>query len=156
MSPASPTILFRSDLFAIDPREDQETNPFCYGRSVAEWIHKQFSTLGYRPEPVIPEDWGWCVMLKRNPYMLWVGCGNDRSEFYRSVSPEQKSSFAPDGRDVVWSCLVGTDVPVWTSFFWRQLFGRASTREQVDIVTEQLRAVLLNEPRIHVCSAPAA
>jgi hypothetical protein len=156
MSPESPTILFRSDLFQIDPREDEETNPFCYGRSLAEWVRTKFIELGYAPEPVIAEDWGWCVMLAREPFMLWVGCGNDRSTFYDKVTPEEKASFVPDGREITWSCLVGTDVPIWTSFFWKSLVGRANTHEQVGAVTDQLRTILRKEPRIHVTSEPAA
>jgi len=156
MTPESPTILFRSDLFHIDPREDEETNPFFYGRSLAEWVRTKFIELGYAPEPVIAEDWGWCVMLAREPFMLWVGCGNDRSAFYSRVTPEEKESFVPDGREITWSCLVGTDVPIWTSFFWKRLLGRASVQEQVDAVTDQLRTILRREPRIDVTSEPAA
>jgi len=156
MTPESPTILFRSDLFKIDPREDEETNPFCYGRSLAEWVRTKFIELGYVPEPVIAEDWGWCVMLTREPFMLWVGCGNDRSAFYSKVTPEEKESFVPDGREITWSCLVGTDIPIWTSFFWKRLLGRSTTQEQVDVVTDQLRTILRKEPRINVTSEPAA
>ncbi|MDZ7919291.1 hypothetical protein [Rhodoferax sp.] len=150
MPPESSTILFRSDLFQVDPREDEETNPFCYGRSLAEWVSSKFQEMGYEPEPVIAEDWGWCVMLRREPFMLWVGCGNDRSEFYSKVTPEENASFVPDGRAIEWSCFVGTDAPIWTPFFWKKLFGRASTVEQVRVVTDQLRAILAKEPRIRV------
>lgn len=151
MTPDQPSFRFRSDLFTIDPKEDEETNPFCYGRSMAEWICARFEELGYRPEPVIPEDWGWCVMLRREPFMLWLGCGNDRATFYDKVAPEQKESFAPDGRDIVWSCIVGTDVPVWTAFFWKRLVGRASTDSAVAEVARQLQNLLNNEPGIQVC-----
>ncbi len=150
MTPEPPTFSFRSDLFEIDPREDDETNPFCYGKTLAEWIRGKFEQLGYEPEPVIAEDWGWCVMLKREPFMLWVGCGNDRSEFYSKVTPEQKSSFAPNGKQVIWSCFVGVDAPIWTSFFWKTIIGQASTREEVDVVTNQLQRILSNEPRIQI------
>jgi hypothetical protein len=156
MSPEYPTILFRSDLFSVDPREDEETNPFCYGRSLAEWVRTKFKELGYEAEPIIAEDWGWCVMLNREPFMLWIGCGNDRSEFYSKFTPEQKASFAPDGREVMWSCLVGTDVPIWTAFFWKRLLGRGTTEEQVSVVTDQLRTILFEEPRIHVSSEKSA
>ena len=156
MTPESPTFSFRSDLFQIDPREDEQTNPFCYGKSLAEWVRAKFETLGYKPESVIAEDWGWCVMLKREPFMLWVGCGNDRSQFYGTVTPEQKDSFAPDGREVLWSCLVGTDAPIWTAFFWKKLFGQASTQEQVAFVTRQLQGILANEPRIQLAAERAA
>ena len=150
MTPENSPVMFRSDLFLIDPSEDEETNPFCYGKSLAEWIRTKFEELGYEPEPIIPEDWGWCVMLKREPFMLWIGCGNDRSEFYAKVIPERKASFEPNGKEVMWSCLVGTDAPIWTLFFWKRLFGQASTHEQVKVVMRQLQGILRNEPRIHV------
>jgi hypothetical protein len=156
MISASPTFTFRSDLFLIDPKEDEETNPFCYGKSLAEWIRSKFEELGYKPEPVIPEDWGWCVVLKREPYLLWIGCGNDRSEFYDKVTPEQKSSFVPDGREITWSCLVGTDAPIWTGFFWKKLIGLTNISEQVGVVTRELESVLANEPRIQVVANEAA
>ena len=147
-----PSFLLRSDLFQVDPREDEETNPFCYGRSLAEWVRIKFQGLGYEPEPVIAEDWGWCVMLKRQPFLLWIGCGNDRSVFYSKVSPEEKADFVPDGSDIEWTCLVGSDTPIWTSFFWKQLLGKVGTDQQVRTVTDQLREILSREPRIHVSS----
>jgi hypothetical protein len=156
MTPQAQRLLFRSDLFLIDPKEDEETNPFCYGKSLAEWLYVKFAELGYKPERVIAEDWGWCLMLRRKPFMLWVACGNDRSEFYSKVTPEQKESFAPDGREILWCCFVGSDAPIWTSFFWKKLFGRASTYEQVGVATGQLRRILSNEPRIQAASEPAA
>jgi hypothetical protein len=156
MTPQSQRFFFRSDLFLIDPKEDEETNPFCYGKSLAEWLRIKFSELGYQPEQVIAEDWGWCLMLKREPFMLWVGCGNDRSEFYDKVTPEQKGSFVPDGREILWCCFVGSDTPIWTSFFWKKLIGQASTHEQVSIATNQLQSILSNEARIQVAAEPAA
>ena len=155
MTPESTAYSFRSDLFSIDPQEDEETNPFCYGKALAEWVRAKFEELGYKPEAVIAEDWGWCVMLERQPFMLWVGCGCDRSEFYEAVSPEQKGAFGPDEREVTWSCVVGADAPVWTAFFWKRLFSGASTRARVDIVDEQLKNVLANEPRIQLVAETA-
>ncbi|WP_431265887.1 hypothetical protein ACQ859_11490 [Roseateles chitinivorans] len=148
MGTRSTIFRFRSDLFEIDPQEDEETNPFCYGRSLAKWIRARFVELGYRVEPIIAEDWGWCVMLSRDPFMLWIGCGNDRSVFYDDARHEGTNSVAPDGRDVDWTCYVGTDVPAWTSFFWRRLLSRESLDQQVVLVSNQLRTVLTAETRI--------
>lgn len=148
MLPESQTFRFHSDLFEVDPLEDQETNAFCYGRSLALWIRGRFVELGYEVEPIIPEDWGWCVMLRRDPFMLWIGCGCDRSAFYDKVTPEAKCSYAPAAEDVRWSCLVGTDAPIWTSFFWKRLLRLAGTEEQVRVAGDQLRELLLHEPRI--------
>ena len=148
MTPESPIFQFRSDLFAVDPREDEETNPFCYGRSLAEWVRGKFTELGYQPESIVPEDWGWCVVLRRSPFMLWVGCGNVTSELLNTVTPEQKESFVPDGSELTWSCLVGSDVPIWTTFFWQRLLGRAQMHEQVSVVSQQLEKILRDESRI--------
>src|SRR6187401_1119321 len=45
---------FRSAKFPIDPKEDEETNPFCYGRSVAEWVRAKLASTGHKPEDVLP------------------------------------------------------------------------------------------------------
>lgn len=145
---------FRSDLFPVDPREDEETNPFCYGKELAAWLSDKFRAAGYTPEPVIPEDWGWCVMIERKPFMLWVGCGNDPSEFYESVKPEDRPNFVPQADQLTWTCFVGTDVPIWTPFFWRRLLGKASTGESVVRVATQLENVLKSERRILLAKLP--
>jgi hypothetical protein len=155
MGPVSTTFQFRSDLFEIDPKEDEETNPFCYGKALAEWVRAEFERRGYQPEPIVPEDWGWCVVLKRKPFLLWVACGNDRSEFYERVTPEEKHSFAPDGSEITWSCFAGSDAPIWTAFFWKSLIGLATTDEETTVVTRHLQEILTNEPRIHIDSDDA-
>jgi hypothetical protein len=33
---------------------------------------------GWSVEGVIPEDFGYCVMVLRKPFTLWIGCGNRR------------------------------------------------------------------------------
>ncbi|WP_188151479.1 hypothetical protein [Teredinibacter waterburyi] len=51
-------IFIKTDLFAIEPKEDEETNPFVYGKQFSEWLRSRFIGLGYEVEEVIPEDWG--------------------------------------------------------------------------------------------------
>jgi len=142
---ALPQFWFRSELFKIDAAEDEETNPFCYGKELAHWIRQRFIELGYTVEEVIPEDWGWCVMLQRDPFMLWIGCGCVHHHLYAQIAPEQKANFKPDGADFTWCCVVGTDAPVWTSFFWKRLFGRATEEHAVRHVAQQLERILLPE-----------
>jgi len=144
----------RSDMFKIDPKEDEETNPFCYGKELAQWIRTRFAALGYTPEEVFPEDWGWCVMLEREPFMLWIGCGNNRSHLLSSITPDQKESYVPIGSELTWTCLVGADALIWTSFYWKQLFGRASTKEAVDRVSGELEQVLRSEPAVQLVEEP--
>jgi hypothetical protein len=150
----TPQFWFRSDLFAVDPAEDEETNPFCYGKQLALWVAEKFRTIGYSPEEVFGEDWGWCVMLERKPFMLWVGCTNIRSDLYERITPEQKPGFAPEGDKLTWTCVVGTDVPIWTAYFWKRVIGRASVTSSVVRVAGQLEAFLKDEARIRLTNEP--
>ena len=126
---------FRSDQFAIDPREDEETNPGCYGRELGEWLRANLAPDG---EPLIAEDWGWCVMLQREPFSLWVGCAN----------VTDVRSGPPPTQPVAWSCIVGADVLLWTSYFWRRLARRVSPEGALRDATDRLEALLRSNPRI--------
>lgn len=148
----SKTFYFRSALFQISKNEDEETNPFCYGKSLAKWLHQEFSQIGYQPEPIIAEDWGWCLMLKREPFMLWIACGNDRAVFYETVTTEQKADLIPQAEEMLWHCTVVDEVPFWKMFFWKKLFGIVSTDEAAALVRTQLHQILTNESRIHFVS----
>ena len=66
----------KTDFFKIEPDEDNETNPGIYGRAFSSWVAASLRTKGVAVEGVIPEDFGWCVMLQRKPSRVWVACGN--------------------------------------------------------------------------------
>lgn len=51
------------DLFQIELGEEDETNPGHFGRAFAHWLAEPFKLQGDRVQAVLPEDWGWCVML---------------------------------------------------------------------------------------------
>ena len=139
-------LYFRSDLFVVEPDEVRETNPGCYGKSLAEWVKDRFAALGYAPEPIIPEDWGWIVMLRRRPFYLWIGC--------RNVWDEELGPSEGGESPQTWSCIVGADVPFWTKFFWKRLVTAASTESEVELVAEQLKTVLENEHGIVLVPEP--
>ena len=98
---------FKSALFEIEPNEDEETNPGCYGKLLAFWLSEEFAKLGYETE-VIPEDWGWCVMCVYDEYLLWLGCGamqlDELLENYEEGKPLK-------GSDVVWHVFPQIEVP---------------------------------------------
>src|SRR5688572_21757160 len=91
---------FRSTLFSVEPGEDENTNPRCYGKQPAHWLRTQLEKCGYSVVEAIPEDWGWCVMCQRDPFLLWVGCRN-RSD-YDTAKPEDPP---PRQEDLLWHCL---------------------------------------------------
>jgi hypothetical protein len=138
---------FRSDLFRLDPKEDEQTNSQCYGRELAAWIKTRFTELGYVPEDVIAEDWGWCVMLDRSAGLLWIGCGNVQSDL-RETSKEELAAFIPVGAARTWTVFVGTGKPIWSLRFAKRREEIRKLKEQTGKAASDLKAVLRAERRI--------
>lgn len=123
---------FRSPLFEVEPGEDAETNPLCYGRALANWLAAALREEGVEVESVIPEDWGWCVIVKRTPFLLWVGCGNVQEH------EEQLSNDAlPQRQDVVWTCMVVAEVPLL-----KRLFRAPDTGAEVDEIYWRIKRIV--------------
>ena len=154
MRKEGPQFWFRSDLFQIEPAEDQETNPLRYGKQLAAWIASRFRSAGYPSAEVVPEDWGWCVMLQTSPFLLWVGCGNCDPDFDGRERAAKQSNHTTNSEAITWSCFVGTDVLVWTTFYWRRLVGRADTAGDVARIAQALESFLRNESRIQMAGEP--
>ncbi len=139
-----PQFWFRSPLFEIELGEDAETNPLCYGRALANWLVASLHDEGIKVDDVFPEDWGWCVMVKRSPYLLWVGCGSVHDDAKQPVDGS-----LPTGEEVVWTCIVVAEVPLL-----KRLFRAPNTEAEVDelylrikrIVTAARGTTLVNEP----------
>ena len=135
---------FKSDLFEIEPGEDEETNPLCYGRQLANWLRIKLIEKGNTVEEVIPEDWGWCVMCARKPFMLWVGCVSVHD--YEKTRPEDPS---PSGKDVTWACMVTAEPPFLASLFKRMEVEPALTnlaKHVADILAAEPSMALVSEP----------
>lgn len=45
MSPKQ--LWLKSALFEIEPGEDEATNPGCYGKQLASWLHSKLVEKGY-------------------------------------------------------------------------------------------------------------
>ncbi len=71
-----PQVTFTSDFFKPVPGEEEQTNPGCYGKAWATWLAERLQERGVPVEGVIPEDFGWIVMISRKPFMLWLACSN--------------------------------------------------------------------------------
>jgi hypothetical protein len=135
---------FRSDKFPIDPHEDEETNPLCYGKSLAQWLRSEFEKLGYVAPEVFADSWGWTVTLQHAPFYLSIGCGNERDyEQHDGNAPH-----TPDATTILWHCYVRAESPIWTAFFWRKLVGMAESDSAVARVECELDAILRAEPQI--------
>ena len=144
-APLEHRICFMARQFSIEPDEDSETNPLCYGQSVAEWLRLNLAGIGYSTvEEVIPEDWGWCVMCQRDPFALWIGCVNIHD--YSKAVPE---GAVPLGSDVTWSCFVVAEVSLT-----RRLFKKPDTAPAVERLFEQVKALLSAQPDVAFVDCP--
>ncbi|WP_051309711.1 hypothetical protein [Desulfogranum japonicum] len=128
---------FKTDLFDIEPEEDQETNPLCFGRQLANWVKIRLDEESVGRAEIIPEDWGWCVVVQRKPYLLWVGCVSVH-DYEKSASNDR----LPQGQDIVWTCIVAAEPS-----FLRRLLG-ADTKVAVESLYKKLKQILVAEPAI--------
>ena len=118
-------IQFRCSSIPVIPFEDDEVNPGVLGRGLADWVKTSLEDSPYSISEDIPEDWGYCLMVHRKPYWLWVGCGG-RSEFdypENGLTPEIASSFPRD--TITWSLWVATEWG-WVS----RLLGRDDRKRE--------------------------
>ena len=143
MTDQSTEYCFTSDLFQIEPGEDKQTNPYRYGKQLSYWLSERLSADGYPNAEVVPEDWGWCVMCSRDPFMLWVGCGN--SETMETLENPELLKTQP----IVWQCFVVAEVP-----FWKRIFGKTATETSERELNDKLRSLLASEPRIQMVECP--
>ena len=62
---------FDSEKLAVAPDEDERTSHRVYGRALAAFVANRL-----RAEEVIPKPFGWCVLIEREPFPLWIACSN--------------------------------------------------------------------------------
>ena len=89
------------------PGEDEATNPERYGKALALWVADVLHANCWSTEGVVPEDWGWSVVVERKPVLLSVCCGNE------------------EGSSTRWSILVAVE----TGFVGKLLGRKAPTAE---------------------------
>jgi hypothetical protein len=132
--------LFKSSAFEIELGEDAEANPRRYGRQLANWLKARFGELGYEVEEVIAEDWGWCVMCQREPFSLWIGCGNREDSNSANAKEDDPP---PKGDEVIWECFVAADVP-----FFKKFFSKIDTSSALEKLDTELKSALASESSI--------
>lgn len=133
---------FRSDMFAIEPGEDEETNPGIFGRKLAAWLRERFIEIGYPVEEVIAEDWGWCVMCSREPVLLWIGCGAEGNG-------DEEAMPLPGNID--WHCFAVAESPPWHALSKARKADKDALKQRLHT---ELQSVLASEPRIRPIPAP--
>jgi hypothetical protein len=100
---SGPHIWVETSYFKVEPGEDRETNPGRFGRAFASWLAGRLRVHGEPVEDVFGEDWGWCVMISRQPYPLWIGCGN------RAERTDEWGAFVQSEPGVLWKLFRKSD-----------------------------------------------
>ena|SRR5687767_8461991 len=119
---------FKSSAFGIDPGETEHTNPDIFGRSLAEWVGERLRERGLPAEPVIAEDFGWCVPVRLHPHAIYVACASGE---------EMQGSWR-------WQLFVFAE-----GGLLQRLFGKDTRRESVDRVFAAVREALQASPDVH-------
>lgn len=125
MMSASPQVTFQSEFFKPMHGEEEETNPGRYGKALAQWLAENLRARGVPVEDVIPEDFGWVVMLSRKPFMLWLGCGNT------------------DGNTTEWSVF-----PIAEISMVQRLFKRVNPAPEIEKLRCHLSELVLSIPGV--------
>jgi hypothetical protein len=72
----SDAVSFTSSQFQVDAKEEKQTNPGVYGFALAHWLSDRLRERGVVPNDVVPEDWGWCVVVKTRPVRVNLAVSN--------------------------------------------------------------------------------
>ena len=135
---------FKSTKFQIEPGEDQEVKPGMYGRQLAGWLKPRLKEKGYTVEDIVNEEWGRCLLCGRDPFMLWVGCGN-------MINPQAVGAepVLPSKEPIVWRCFVAADVPHFIRYF-----RKVDTAPAVLKLYSDLGEILCAEPEVVFVMGP--
>lgn len=115
----SPFLVFGSPIFAVEPGEDEATNPGVYGKALAEWLSARLRETGVPCGDVIAEDFGWLVSVESKPHALYVVCTNY------------------DGRTDAWRLFIFAEGGLLA-----RLLGRDERASQVEALYARVREVL--------------
>lgn len=69
-------VTFSTNFFQAIADEELYTNQGRLGKSLALWLAEQLRIRQIAVVEVIPEDFGWIIILSRQPIFYWIGCGN--------------------------------------------------------------------------------
>lgn len=112
-------VTFTADFFKPIAGEEEETNPGRFGKALAHWLAVQLKERGVSVEGVIPEDFGWVVMVSRKPFLLWLGCGNT------------------DGSTIEWSVFTAAEMKAL-----QRIFKRADPAPEIEKLNGHLSALV--------------
>ena len=100
----------------------------------------QLKDSKYEVSEVIEEDFGYCLMVKRKPYWLWVGCSGYSEHQYPEdeLSQEVADSFPLE--TIEWSVWVTAEMGWWSKLLGKDN-RKAEARELESILRGKLNEI---------------
>lgn len=133
-----PDYIFQSSLFNIEEGEDENTNPYLFGRELANWLCDQLLIRGYDVDEVFAEDWGWCLMCQTEPYQLYVGCTSILNENLVQRCKDPKSE-----AEILWHVITFSE-KLLIARLWRKI----DTKPGLNRLNGDLQDILNSNPSI--------
>jgi hypothetical protein len=128
---------FHADLFPALPHEDEAINPGILGRALADWITGQLRDGPFEVREEHAEDFGWCLVVRPAPRMLWIG-----------VSGACDLDWPPGGLDEAMAARIPAASIEWTlqvcaeTSGWRPLGPDDPLHAEADALLRTLRDAL--------------
>ncbi len=135
-----PEITFRATCFPVVPHEDEEINPGVLGKSLSEWLVEALADTKFPITEEIVEDFGYCLMVHRKPYWLWVGCtGIPDVDFSETGLTEEVARDLPL-ESVEWIVWVATEMGLLNRWLRRDN-RQEDARELREVLVRKLEGV---------------
>lgn len=124
MSTRSPLLNFRSSNFAVEPGEDENTNPGLFGRALAAWLGREL-VPSFDESGIVAEDFGWLVAVPHPKHSLYIAC------------------VSADDSTTEWRVFVFAEGGLLA-----RMLGRLNLADAVDALYARVKALLLATPGI--------
>lgn len=118
-------VTFRSGKFPPYEGEQDEINPGCWGKRLAEYLVEKLAGTPVRTEDPIVEDWGLYIPIRSDRFRLAICCGHQQ------------------GDDDEFMCFTDPSTPIV-----RKLFKKIDATEELGRVVTELERILSSDPDI--------
>ncbi len=129
---------FKSTWLKVIPGEDEETNPYRFGKSLAEWLVDSLRGKGFEAS-FYPEDWGWEVACCKDTHKVFIACGNVDAD-----GPEVQYG------DIIWHCFIETR----KASIMAKLFKKNDQPSYIIEVSDVLSEILETADHIYLMGEP--
>lgn len=136
-APVPGVLHFHADLFPAMPHEDEALNPGILGRALADWITDQLRDGPYAVREARAEDFGWCLVVRPAPRLLWIGVSGACEHVWPSGGLDAATAARIPPASIEWTLQVCAEPTGW-----RPLMPVDTQRIEAEVLMRTLRDAL--------------